>query len=584
MLDKQNKPDNEGSASSASTKPSPKSPKGRASATDQPKTLKPNGEGIKKTPKGKEKDKDKDKDKVDLGKLARRAARKGFDGAVKAGKQEAKESIQKKSEVLKAAKATIKTFEKKLEKKPRTKGVLFSDVAVEGKDSQWWIEVTAKKKKQTSQRKKSAPRRPVGWIATGKSKAKPGPTTWYAATDQRPKHKTLVKKLDTDLEALAQTKSKQSPDIKDIHLFLKTKMTDAEDKVSKEMMHGISIDVDENVFEQAKDDQNQPALLYPYTISPNAKRKKLRISVSKREERYPTGQFVSRRSLKNLWDDCSAKHTTLQAKDGRWETGPEKQERAMMAQKELKRRLSSKKHTVHAILSHEEGYYPRLITNMNTEENYGGHSLQRHVIGSGAAHLMHSKTHLALRAIAGFTGFPDSFPMAQWPSDLNYEMGRSRKSSAFSSTKDSLKAAQTAREELVAKNRKLWIDVRNDLETTAISDRKSHPRFKIPIASAYESLRVNDKMARGRFSPGMTETEKVDQRTREAQARFHDGIIVGATGTSPLFPGDPHARAAISGNSELASDTTLKEIEVRLAYSTKNSAKGWYVNTIYPDG
>jgi hypothetical protein len=221
--------------------------------------------------------------------------------------------------------------------------------------------------------------------------------------------------------------------------------------------------------------------------------------------------------------------------------------------------------TVGEICRRYDGRYPR-ATNLHQDERLGGHTIARHVLGTGGG--VQDERDIAIRA--AFEKIPGSTTPPAAPGPALFEKSDLKGglvASAFRNEGAATRAAKTAREHLS----KTWTTLpstRNHLARTTDSIE-----FRINAPPA-------DLVAYERRRPKPHPTGDLP-----AYVPYGPRRIKPAKGRRPLYEADRAASGASPRIQPLTNPVTLiGRVVVLVKATTAKGSGGWYILTMYPEG
>ena len=153
-----------------------------------------------------------------------------------------------------------------------------------------------------------------GWIARADG------ASWFTTIDQRKKHEAIVRDADRMLDNEAREVAKKHSKLRDIHRALRPRIQKIERTLTKRLLKGIHLTIDENEFTTSKDSSGDHELLYSWEIRPNTSKKKLAASGFKKRGDHVFAHALSKlpgelRSVAGTFDLYHSKPRLLAAID-----------------------------------------------------------------------------------------------------------------------------------------------------------------------------------------------------------------------------------------------------------------------------
>ncbi len=300
-----------------------------------------------------------------------------------------------------------------------------------------------------------------------------------------------------------------------------------ENLYTKKLKPGIKLKIS---FTESSKDKQDSDIDFKVVIAPNATILPDAIPVGGSPSLYPTGQDPHKRTITQLWKDCSEKTQLI------GESGAQKQQRIQLAEQTLISKLGNSA-MVQKILAHDRGQSPRQFNSVADEDalGLGGHTTERHVFDMG---IVSDTEKLAMR-VCRHT--PATCP---------------GKAGAFMSLGDANISVKQGLQAQVTQN---WEHIRMEL-------------VKGKTVNLYHRL-----SSRGTALKKVDNPPKKKYQAVEMPPYAHNM----GQGNRPLYPGDPKMPIPPNVNNPMTKYVTPTEVYIRFV-SNANAPGGWYINSSWP--
>lgn len=476
----------------------------------------------------------------------------------------------------------------------------------------WTLRVTGRRG-----RRRASVSRGRAWYARNRARQ-----LWYSASrNQTARHRTLIQNLDRTLERQTARILQTEPDPTEIQRRLATVATRFAGAPRPRPLVGIRLDLQPD---RGDLDANRTHMTWRYALGPNMTTGRVRVRVT---PIYPLGRtrdlthYLLRTAQPPIRDlgpyELSAHRITQQQRfvyapdNATWGTVayqarrwracrdtiqfiPERREwngaqrhfvrsggnqalaerraRSMRGEVIALSRAATRRSIVQALLQYQDARRPRPLRSVNTEETFGGHTVERHVFGTGEG--IQNIEDLARRAAFGEIVVRGRIR----------QHGGGRNPSAFARLRDANIALRAAAREIGV----LWADLRDALASVNPAGGSFDWPIVTPPIHAVRARRAQGNM----FPPA--------ERPRYLRWRAPAGRPAGA-GTRPLIaehvaqpapsrwsrwaarqpaagPGAPQPAAPLT----TISYHIVDRAQLVVRPTTRTGASGWFVLTLYP--